>query len=259
MSDAPNVIEIEHLTTGFADTIVHEDCNLTVRKGEILAIVGGSGAGKTTLLRAILALHKQAQGSIKVLDQEVIGASPYTMSRLSHQWGVMFQQGALFTSLTVLENVCFPLREFTHLSKSLQEEIARVKIALARFPVESLQKFPAELSGGMLKRAALARAMVMDPQILFLDEPTAGLDPESASALDELILDLQSALGLTIVIVTHDLDTLWRVTDRVAFLGDRQVLAVEPMETLVKSEQPTIKAYFSNPRAHLADPVHKED
>ncbi len=248
----PAVINIRHLQTRFGDTIVHDNLNFRVQRGESVAIVGGSGAGKTTLLRAILRLHADASGSIKVLGHELINGDSTALHEVRKRWGVMFQQGALFSSLTVLENVTFPLFEYNHLKASTVKEIAMLKIAMANFPLESVHKYPAELSGGMVKRAALARAMVMDPEILFLDEPTAGLDPESASALDELIIKLQTALGLTIVMVTHDLDTLKRVVDRIAFLGEKRVIASGTMQELSQSRRVIVREYFDNVRAKAA-------
>lgn len=250
MENAP-AIEIRDLKNQFGDHVIHQDLNLTIERGEILGIVGGSGCGKTTLLRAILLLLRPTAGSIKVFGQEILkGGAQADLIR--KKWGVLFQEGALFSSLTVLENVCFPLREFTQLDKSLIEEIALLKISLSQFPLESVHKYPSELSGGMLKRAALARAIALDPELLFLDEPTAGLDPESAGALDKLIADLQLLLGLTIVVVTHDLDTLWQVTNRVAFLGNKKVIEVAPISELIHSSDPQIQAYFSGPRARTA-------
>lgn len=258
MSAEP-IIEIHQLRTQFGSTVVLDNLDLTVYRGEILGIVGGSGSGKTTLLRDILMLHTPSFGSIKVFGKELIGSNATLLNELRKRWGMLFQSGALFSSLTVLENVCFPLKEFTKLNQRMMEDVAMLKMSMSRFPLDSAQKYPAEISGGMLKRAALARAIVMDPELLFLDEPTAGLDPVSAGALDELVLNLQSSLGLTVVIVTHDVDTLWQITDRVAFLGEKKVLAVEPMETLSKLEHPLVKKYFSGPRARLAALCKQED
>lgn len=255
---AKPIIEIKGLKTGFDGTIIHENLDLSVQPGEILGIVGGSGSGKTTLLRAILMLLKPIAGQIQVFGKDVLTANIAEQAAIRKRWGVMFQQGALFSSLTVLENVCFPLQEFTHLSRELIEETALLKIKMSRFPMDSVQKFPSELSGGMLKRAALARAIVQDAELLFLDEPTAGLDPQSAGALDELVLNLRATLGLTIVIVTHDLDTLWQVTDKVAFLGDKHLLACAGMDELTQSTDPMIQAYFRGPRARAANPKLRE-
>ncbi len=242
-------IEIKQLVTGYDDELIHDGLDMTIYKGEVIAIVGGSGCGKTTLLRAILRLLPVQSGSINVLGEDITHATLENDVTVLKRWGVLFQTGAMFSAYTVLQNVCFPLLELTHLPPKLIEEIAMVKISMAQFPLEAIHKFPSELSGGMLKRAALARAIVMDPDILFLDEPTAGLDPSSASRLDDLVKSLQESLNLTIVIVTHDLDTLWRVTDRVAFLGEKKALAVESMQALVNNTHPEIVNYFNNPRA----------
>lgn len=250
------VIDIQGLVTQFPDgSRVHDNLNLKVLRGQVLGIVGGSGTGKTTLLREILLLHRATSGSIRVFGIDILACSLQQQQMLRQRWGMMFQSGALFSGLTVLENISFPLHEFTHLPPKAIKELAYVKLALAQYPFDSANKYPAELSGGMIKRAAVARALAMDPELLFLDEPTAGLDPETASALDELILNLKQTLGLTIVVVTHDLDTLWATTDTVAFLGEKKVLANEPMKILVKNSQPLIKAYFSNQRAIRAEPA----
>lgn len=242
-------IQINDLTTGYGEQTVHEHLNLSVYRGEVLALVGGSGCGKTTLLRAILHLINPMAGSIQILG-ESFGHQPLEDElSILKRWGVLFQTGALFSGLTVLDNTCFPLRELTDLPESLIREIAMLKISMAEFPLDSVYKYPSELSGGMLKRAALARAIVMDPKILFLDEPTAGLDPNAASKLDDLINRLQKSLHLTILVVTHDLDTLWRVADRVAFLGDKRVVAVDTMQALLRHTNPLIVEYFSNSRA----------
>lgn len=246
------VIRIHQLRTQFGSQVVHEDLDLDIHPGEVLAIVGGSGSGKTTLVREILTLTRPAGGSIRVFDQEVADGSAAAQAMLAQRSGVLFQQGALFSSLTIQENVAVPLREHTHLDRRLIDEIARLKIALAGLPPEAAWKYPAQLSGGMIKRASLARALALDPELLFLDEPSAGLDPVSANALDELILQLKDSLKLTVVMVTHDLDSLWRVTDRVAFLGERRVLACEPMTRLSRHDHPQIQAYFGGPRGRAA-------
>lgn len=246
------VIDIRGLKMQFGATVIHENLDLSIRRGEIVALVGGSGSGKTTLLRAIIMLQRAAKGSIKLFGQEVVDISDRAAFGLRRRFGVMFQQGALFSSLTVCQNVAAPLIEHTPLDKTLIGDIARLKIALADLPADAADKYPSELSGGMIKRAALARALALDPDLLFLDEPTAGLDPVSASALDELVLQLRESLGLTIVIITHDLDTLWRVTDRVAFLGERRVIDYGSMTELTASTHPLIRSYFDTPRARAA-------
>ncbi len=241
------VIKVEDLQSQFGDQIIHQHLDLTVYRGEILALVGGSGCGKTTLLKQLLMLNKPTAGKIEILGKNILDTQ-IQLGHLQRRWGVLFQQGALFSSLTVLENVMFPLKELTHLSFPVIKSLAYIKMKMAQFPLEAAEKYPAELSGGMLKRAALARAIVMDPELLFLDEPTSGLDPQSAASLDALVMDLQKTLGLTIVLVTHDPDTLWTAVDRVAFLGDKRVLAVKPIAELVLDPQPLIQAYFASAR-----------
>lgn len=247
------IIDIKDLTTRLGGAIIHQGLNLKVKRGEVLGIVGGSGSGKTTLLREIMALTKPESGSIQVFDSEIINASPSTLLAVQRRWGVLFQENALFSSLTVLENTSFPLHEHTALDPDSIQDLALLKILMAGLPIDAAVKYPAELSGGMQKRAGLARAIVLDPELLFLDEPTAGLDPNTAAGFDDLILNLQSTMGLTIVIVTHDLDTLWKVTNRVAFLGEGMVLSVEPMAKLVKNPHPLIQAFFSGPRGRVAE------
>jgi len=244
-----SLIEIKGLSNYLGGQYVHQDLDLDVEEKEIVGIVGGSGSGKTTLIRSILMLLKPTSGSVKVFGSEIVGCSKKQASLIQKRWGVAFQQNALFSSLTVHENVMFPMQQFTKISKKLMKEIALLKISMAGLPIDAAAKYPAELSGGMLKRAAVARAIALDPELLFLDEPTAGLDPQSAGALDELILHLKKALGLTIVIITHDLDSLWTVTDNVAFLGRGKVLAKAPMKSLTKHDDPMIRDYFAGPRA----------
>jgi phospholipid/cholesterol/gamma-HCH transport system ATP-binding protein len=246
------VVKIKGLNTRFGEAVVHRDVALEVRRGEIFALVGSSGCGKSTLLREIIMLQRPESGSIRVFGREVVGLSDDEALPLRRNWGVMFERGALFSSLTVAENVALPLREHTDLDGSLISELAALKIALAGLPASAGVKYPAELSGGMRKRAALARALALDAELLFLDEPTAGLDPLSASGFDELVLHLKQSLGLTIMMVTHDLDLLWRVADRVAVLGEGSVLGVGTMEELSKSEHPLIREYFYGPRGRAA-------
>jgi phospholipid/cholesterol/gamma-HCH transport system ATP-binding protein len=238
------IIDIKHLKTFIGDAWVHKDINLAVKKGEILVIVGGSGSGKTVLLHEMLALRSPTSGSIRVFEHELTTANSETLLAIQRRWGVLFQQNALFSSLNVLENVSFPLMEHAKLSPKTVQELALLKIVLAGLPMEAAVKYPAELSGGMQKRAALARSIVLDPELLFLDEPTAGLDPGKVVAFDELILDLQSTMGLTIVMVTHDVDSMKRVANRIAFLGEGKVLAVEPPEQLLQNKHPLIQAFF---------------
>jgi phospholipid/cholesterol/gamma-HCH transport system ATP-binding protein len=246
------LIEVRHVCTRFGPAVVHDDVSLTVHQGEVFAIAGGNGSGKSTLLREILLLMQPDSGSIRVFGHELSRITEADTLALRRRCGVMFQHGALFSSLTVSENVAAPLREHTRLSPDLIRDLAAVKIALTGFPMESVGKFPSELSGGMRRRAALARALALDPELLFLDEPTAGLDPMSASAFDELVLSLKRSLGLTVVMVTHDLDSLWRIADRVAVLGNGHVLGTGTMEELAQSDDPIIREYFHGPRGRSA-------
>lgn len=256
-TNAP-IIKIKDLCTKFGSTVVHKDVNLTVERGEVLGIVGGSGSGKTTLLRQMMALNHPTSGTISIFGIELNTATPETLLAIQRRWGVLFQQNALFSSLNVLENTAFPLREHTVLDIATTNDLALLKIIMAGLPSDAAVKYPSELSGGMQKRAGIARAIVLDPELIFLDEPTAGLDPNTAAEFDQLILDLQSTMGLTIVIVTHDLDTLWTITDRVAFLGEGVVLAVAPMEELVKNPHPEIQAFFSGPRGRIVTETYEK-
>ncbi len=242
------LIEITGLGSYIGNQWVHKDLNLTVQRGEILAVVGGSGTGKTVLLQTLLMLRRPAMGRIKLFGCDLAKCNEEEELSIKQRWGVLFQHDALFSSLTVLQNVQFPLKNFTELPFSVQKEVALLKIAMAGLPIAAAEKYPAELSGGMQKRAALARAIVMDPELLFLDEPTAGLDPQSASAFDELLLELHRGLGLTVMMVTHDMDSIWRISDRVAFLGDGQVIASLPLAELVQHPDPRIQAFFSGYR-----------
>jgi phospholipid/cholesterol/gamma-HCH transport system ATP-binding protein len=251
-STPDDVIEIRDLNTRFGTAVVHRDVSLSVRRGEIFALVGGSGCGKSTMLREIIMLQAPVSGSIRVFGQEVVGLSDEQALPLRRRWGMMFERGALFSSLTVTENVAMVLREHTRLDAALIDEIAALKIALTGLPADAGPKYPSELSGGMRKRAALARALALDPELLFLDEPTAGLDPLSAVGIDELVRQLRDALGLTIMMVTHDLDLLWRAADRVAVLGEERILGDGTMQELAQSEHPVIREYFYGPRGRGA-------
>ena len=247
------VIEVSKLYTRFGTNVVHDNISLTVQPGEIFALVGGSGCGKSTLLRTILLLQKPVSGSIRVFGQDVLGLNDEQALPFRQRFGVMFERGALFSSMTVAENVGMVLREHSQLSAHLIAEVARLKIALTGLPPDAGGKYPSELSGGMRKRAALARAIALDPELLFLDEPTAGLDPLSASGIDELVKSLRDALGLTIMLVTHDLDLLWRVADRVAVLGEGHILGVGTMTELSEMDHPIIREYFYGPRGRAAN------
>lgn len=242
------VIEVEQLSTRFGSHTVHDRLDLAVRRGEILGLAGGSGSGKSVLLREIILLQKPSSGRIRVFGDDIALLGPAQTLAMRKRWGVMFQRGGLFSSLTVRQNVGLPLREHSEFDHARIDEIAEQKLALTGLPPDAGLKMPGELSGGMLKRAALARAIALDPELLFLDEPTSGLDPASADGVNELILSTQALLGSTIVIVSHDVDLLWQVTDRVAVLGDGRVLALDTMTGLSSHTHPTVSAYFSHRR-----------
>jgi phospholipid/cholesterol/gamma-HCH transport system ATP-binding protein len=249
---AEPVIEVRDLRTRFGDAVVHDGVNLEVRTGEIFALAGASGCGKSTLLRELILLQQPQAGSIRVLGRDLVGLDDEQARPLRRNWGVLFERGALFSSLTVSENVGLPLREHTGLGDRLIDEIAAVKIALTGLPPSAGAKYPAELSGGMRKRAALARAIALDPKLLFLDEPTAGLDPLSAAGFDELVKHMKELLGLTIFMVTHDLDLLWRVADRVAFMVAGRIAGVGTMHELSTTEEPLVREYFHGARGRGA-------
>jgi phospholipid/cholesterol/gamma-HCH transport system ATP-binding protein len=244
-------ISIKGLVNRFGRQVVHDGVDLDIRRGEVMGIVGGSGTGKSVLLRTIIGLNKRAAGTINVLGQDTGNLTDEQWRRLQSRWGVLFQSGALISSLTVSENIQVPLKEHTDLSADDCVRIAAVKIALVGLAPDAANKFPAQLSGGMKKRAGLARALALDPEILFLDEPTAGLDPIGAAAFDQLILSLQRSLGLTVVMVTHDLDSLVAICDRIAVLVDKRV-KVGTLADLLKDDHPWIREYFHGPRARAA-------
>ncbi|MBR9825857.1 MAG: ATP-binding cassette domain-containing protein [Alphaproteobacteria bacterium] len=252
MRDEDVLIRVRGLKTAFGTHVIHEDLDLDIRRGEILGLVGGSGTGKTVLMNTILGLKEPDAGEITLNGRHFSDMSSEERRYVNSRWGVLFQNGALFTSLTVAENVMAPLREHVDMSDQLMEEIAGMKIGLAGLPPEAGDKFPSELSGGMRKRAALARALALDPEILFLDEPTAGLDPIGAAKFDSLIAELSQALGLTVLMVTHDLDSLHAICDRVAVLADKRVEAVAPIEALMRNPHPWIQEYFHGPRGRAA-------
>jgi len=250
--DKDIVIRVRGLVNSFGDNLVHDCLDLDVRRGEILGVVGGSGSGKSVLLRSIIGLLKPKAGTIEIngRDQATMSGEERQLSR--REWGVLFQDGALFSSLTVAQNIKVPLREHFHMSNDLMDDLARSKVSMAGLSLDAACKFPSDLSGGMRKRAALARALALDPKILFLDEPTAGLDPIGAAAFDQLIRELTKSLGITVFLVTHDLDTLVRVCDRVAVLGDRRMLITSPLEEVMKFDHPWVREYFGGPRARAA-------
>jgi len=248
-------VELSGIRTCFGRTCIHEDLDLTVHRGEILALVGASGSGKSVLLREMLLLQRPAAGSVRLFEETVDGYDESAANRMRSRIGIMFQQGALFSSLTVIENIAVPLKEQTDLPDSIVEDIARLKLLLSGLAGDAAGKYPSQLSGGMLKRAALARALAMDPDLLVLDEPGTGLDPVGADALDALIVDLHESLDLTVVMTTHDLDTLWRVSDRVAFLGDKRILASGTMTELSRSDHPQLQAFFQGARGRAAREV----
>ena len=250
-SDEP-VIEMRQIGTRFGSKVVHEGLDLSVRRGEILGLAGGSGSGKSVLLREMIGLQRPTSGQVRVFGADLALLDAAQGLALRRRWGVMFQRGGLFGALTVRQNVGLPLREHSDLDSALIDRIAEWKLGLTGLPPDAGLKRPSELSGGMLKRAALARAIALDPELLFLDEPTSGLDPASSSGVDELILRTRALFGPTIVIVSHDLDLLWQVCDRVAVLGDGRVLALGAMQDLAHDPQPIVAAYFADRRGARA-------
>jgi phospholipid/cholesterol/gamma-HCH transport system ATP-binding protein len=242
------VISVRDLVVGFDDRLIMNGLGLDLYRGEILGFVGASGAGKSVLTRTILGLVPKRAGTIEVFGSDLDTASRAERDLIEQRWGVLFQQGALFSNLTVKQNIQAPMREHLGISKRLRDELAMLKIALVGLAPDAAQKYPSELSGGMIKRAALARALALDPDILFLDEPTSGLDPIGAGEFDELLATLQKTLGLSVFMVTHDLDSLYTVCDRVAALGQGRVIAEGPIAELLKSEDPWLRSYFHGAR-----------
>ncbi len=249
------IIEVRDLAVGFGERLIMNGLELDVRRGEILGVVGASGTGKSVLLRTIIGLVKQRRGTVKVFGHDMSTVSERRRRLIERRWGVLFQHGALFSSLTVKQNIQFPMREHLKLSDDLLEEMAMVKLKLVGLKPEAAERFPSELSGGMIKRAALARALALDPEIVFLDEPTSGLDPIGAGDFDELIATLQKTLGLTVFMVTHDLDSLAGICDRIAALGDGKVLHEGTLDEMKAQPHPWLQAYFNGARAR-ASHVH---
>lgn len=257
MSERKSIIEVRGLKTAFGPHVVHDGLNLDVWQSEVLGIVGGSGTGKSVLLRTILGLNKATEGSISLfghtLDMTHGGIEDVPEGTLEKRTGVLFQDGALFSSLTVAENIEVPLKQHLNIAPALRREIAELKIALVGLPADAADKYPSELSGGMRKRAGLARALALDPEIVFLDEPTAGLDPIGAAAFDTLIRSLKDALGLTVFMVTHDLDTLHAICDRIAVLAEKRVIVEGDMAAMMAFDHPWVQEYFKGPRARAAE------
>jgi phospholipid/cholesterol/gamma-HCH transport system ATP-binding protein len=249
----PIAIKVRGICNSFGTQIVHNGVDLDVRNGEILGVVGGSGTGKSVLLRSIIGLKQPDAGDVQIFGESMIGKEEDEAVEVRRRWGVLFQGGALFSTLTVAENVQVPLREYyPNLDQELLDEIARYKVVMAGLPADAGAKYPSELSGGMKKRAGLARALALDPMLLFLDEPTAGLDPIGAAAFDELTLSLSRTLGLTVFLITHDLDSLYAICDRIAVLADEKVIAVGTIPELLALDHPWIQEYFNGPRGRAA-------
>ena len=245
------LIEVRGVTVAFGETTVLDGLSLDVARGEILGFVGASGSGKSVLLRTILGLNKRRSGTIKVFGQDLADISDAEKIGVDMRMGVLFQHGALFSALNVIENIMVPMREYLDLSPQLMRELARFKLSLVGLKPESASQYPSELSGGMVKRAALARALALDPDIVFLDEPTSGLDPIGAANFDELIVNLRDTLGLTVYMVTHDLDSLFSVCDRIAVLGNKKILMQGTIQDMLLSEEPWVKSYFRGQRARM--------
>lgn len=252
MTGSDIAIEVSGLRNAFGAQVVHDQLDLRVRRGEIVGVVGGSGAGKSVLMRAILALRKPQAGSVRVFGVDALADDPIARARIERHTGVLFQGGALFSSLTVLENIAVPMKEHLDLPPELMHQLCFMKMRLAGLPADAAHKLPSQLSGGMKKRAGLARALALDPPLLFLDEPTAGLDPIGAAAFDQLILSLKQALNLTVFLITHDLDTLYAICDRVAVLAERRVIACAPIAEVEQLDHPWVREYFHGPRGRAA-------
>lgn len=253
------VIKVRDLVVGFGDRLVLDHLDLDVRRGEVMGFVGGSGQGKSVLTRTILGLTPKRAGMIELFGQNPEKLPAYERRRLEQRWGVLFQNGALFSGLTVKQNIQMPMREMRRISQALMDDLAYLKLELVGLSADAANKFPSELSGGMVKRAALARSLALDPELLFLDEPTSGLDPIGAAEFDELIGTLQQTLDLTVFMVTHDLDSLYSICDRVAALADKKVIAVGTMETMLASDHPWLRAYFHGVRGSRLTGAASED
>jgi phospholipid/cholesterol/gamma-HCH transport system ATP-binding protein len=253
MAERDTIIEVRGLKNSFGDQVVHDGFDLDVYKGEIFGVVGGSGTGKSVLMRSIIGLQAPDAGEIEVFGEPMIGRDEEEAKHVRRRWGVLFQGGALFSTLTVAENIQVPIREYyPGIDEGLQDEIAAYKISMSGLPADAGAKYPSELSGGMRKRAGIARALALDPELLFLDEPTAGLDPIGAAAFDQLICELRDALGLTVFLITHDLDTLYTICDRVAVLADKKVVAIGTIPELLALDHEWIQEYFKGPRGRAA-------
>lgn len=259
ISTAQPIISVRDLVVGFRDRNVLDHLSLDVRSGQILGLVGGSGSGKSVLLRTIIGLLPKRSGTIEVFGQDLDAVDDQTRQALQRKWGILFQNGALYSSLTVMQNVQFPMREFLHLPEHMLDEIAAMKLAMVGLSRLDANKLPSELSGGMTKRVALARALALDPEVVFLDEPTSGLDPISAGDFDSLIRTLQQTLGLTVFMITHDLNSLHAVCDRIAVLADGKIVADGPISTMLASEHPWVKSYFRGQRGRLLEHSHEQD
>lgn len=259
-ADETPAVMVEGLVNRFGDFAVHEGLDLTVNRGEILGVVGGSGTGKSVLMRSIIGLQTPAEGRVEVLGNDLTGRDPDSDFGVRSRWGVLFQGGALFSTLTVGENVEVPIKQFyPDLDPAFRAEIARYKVMLTGLPEDAVAKYPSELSGGMKKRAGLARALALDPELLFLDEPTAGLDPIGAAKFDRLTRELQETLGLTVFLITHDLDTLYEICDRVAVIAEKKIIAVGTIPELIATGHPWIEEYFNGPRGRAAQASHERD